>query len=118
MPRTSPSDDTISETTSPHPPCRFTSRRNAVSVIPAIGATTYGDCSSTEPIFMTLVGADVGSVDFDAYRLANEIDRQHEPRLLVFPQQTPEHALEWPVHHLDHHALANHRARVVREIAF
>jgi hypothetical protein len=39
MPRTSPSELTISVTTSPHPPFRFTRRRNAVSVIPAIGAS-------------------------------------------------------------------------------
>jgi len=30
-------------TTSPHPPWRFTRRRNAVSVMPAIGATAKGD---------------------------------------------------------------------------
>ena len=52
MPRTSPSDDTISVTTSPQPPWRFTRRRNAVSVMPAIGATTSGDDSSIEPIFI------------------------------------------------------------------
>ena len=46
MPRTSPSDDTISVTTRPHPPWRLTRRRNAVSVMPAIGATTSGDDSS------------------------------------------------------------------------
>ena len=39
MPRTSPSELTISVTTSPHPPFRLTRRRNAVSVMPAIGAT-------------------------------------------------------------------------------
>jgi hypothetical protein len=52
MPRTRPSDDTISVTTRPQPPCRFTSRRNAESVIPAIGATTNGESSVTLPIFI------------------------------------------------------------------
>ncbi len=52
MPRTSPSLLTISETTRPHPPWRFTSRRNAVSVIPAMGETTNGDGSGTVPIFI------------------------------------------------------------------
>ena len=37
------SDETISVTTRPQPPCRFTRRRNAVSVMPAIGATTNGE---------------------------------------------------------------------------
>ena len=44
MPRTRPSELTISVTTSPHPPCRLTRRRNAVSVMPAIGATPTGAC--------------------------------------------------------------------------
>ena len=52
MPRTSPSLLTISDTTSPQPPCRFTRRRKAVSVMPAMGETTSGDASSMEPIFM------------------------------------------------------------------
>ena len=53
MPRTSPSLLTISLTTSPQPPWRFTRRRKAVSVMPAIGETTSGEESSTEPIFMS-----------------------------------------------------------------
>ena len=52
MPRTSPSELTISVTTSPHPPRRLTRRRKAVSVIPAIGASANGDSSVTDPIFM------------------------------------------------------------------
>ena len=46
MPRTSPSELTISVTTRPHPPRRFTRRRNAVSVMPAIGASANGGDSS------------------------------------------------------------------------
>ena len=38
IPRTSPSELTISVTTSPHPPRAFTRRRKAVSVMPAMGA--------------------------------------------------------------------------------
>src|SRR5688500_19550461 len=96
MPRTSPSDDTISDTTSPQPPCRFTSLRKAVSVIPAIGATTYGEGRTTAPIFMCgvsresmvmaglapSVGAHIGGVDLDADSLADQIDRQHEKRFV------------------------------------
>jgi hypothetical protein len=52
MPRTRPSELTISLTTRPHPPCRFTSRRNAVSVIPAIGATPRAGSTGRAPIFM------------------------------------------------------------------
>ena len=52
IPRTSPSALTISVTTSPHPPFRFTSRRKAVSVIPAIGARAKGGDRVMEPIFM------------------------------------------------------------------
>ena len=58
MPRTSPSELTISVTTSPQPPWRFTSRRNAVSVMPAIGAIANGDGRLTDPIFMVLVSYD------------------------------------------------------------
>ena len=39
MPRTKPSELTISVTTSPQPPRALTRRRKAVSVIPAIGAS-------------------------------------------------------------------------------
>ena len=55
MPRTSPSELTISVTTRPQPPCRFTSRRKAVSVMPAIGATPNGGSSARVPIFMNTV---------------------------------------------------------------
>src|SRR5205823_1102490 len=43
MPRTSPSELTISVTTRPQPPWRLTRRRNAESVMPAIGAMAKGD---------------------------------------------------------------------------
>src|SRR5579864_2854839 len=52
MPRTNPSALTISVTTSPQPPFRFTSRRNAVSVMPAIGASATGWVRAIWPIFM------------------------------------------------------------------
>jgi hypothetical protein len=45
-------EDTISVTTRPQAPWRLTSRRKAESVIPAIGATTKGEHSSTAPIFI------------------------------------------------------------------
>src|SRR6476469_7673198 len=82
MPRTSPSELTISLTTRPHPPRRFTSRRNAVSVIPAIGASANGGLSSMDPIFIKgrsftfslLIRLHIGGVDLDADGLADEID--------------------------------------------
>src|SRR5262245_37948816 len=52
MPRISPSELTISVTTRPQPPCRFTRRRKAESVMPAIGAMANGEDSGTPPIFM------------------------------------------------------------------
>ena len=45
-----PSELTISVTTRPQPPWRFTSLRKAVSVMPAMGAMTNGDASETGPI--------------------------------------------------------------------
>src|SRR5262249_37037735 len=42
---------TISVTTRPHPPWRLTSRRNAESVMPAIGATPSGTSSGVDPIW-------------------------------------------------------------------
>src|SRR6185503_20911138 len=77
MPRTRPSDETISVTTRPQPPWRFTRRRNAVSVIPAIGATTNGDERATFPMFIGAwisVGPYVGGIDFDADGLADQVD--------------------------------------------
>src|SRR5687767_7816778 len=116
MPRTSPSDDTISVTTSPQPPWRLTRRRNAVSVMPAMGATTSGDTRFTFPIF-TSVGFHIGGVDFHADRLADQIDRQDQPRLVVLARQPAHHTLERAVRHLHQHALADQGARVVGQIA-
>src|SRR5688572_1014864 len=112
MPRTSPSELTISVTTRPQPPWRFTRRRNAVSVMPAIGATAKGDASSIDPIFMTgqrqaqrppgarraqsaglgdpcalcalkaLVRFHIRSVDLDADALPNQVDREDQSRAL------------------------------------
>ena len=59
MPRTSPYELTISVTTSPQPPLRFTRRLKALSVMPAMGASANGGTISTEPIFM-LVGLPYG----------------------------------------------------------
>src|SRR5471030_1486256 len=82
MPRTSPSALTISVTTRPQPPWRFTRRRNAVSVIPAIGAMAKGDDRLREPIFMnSSVRLDVRRVDFDADGLSDQVHREDEPRL-------------------------------------
>src|SRR5262245_32308573 len=101
IPRPSPSELTISVTTRPHPPWRLTRRRNAESVMPAIGATANGDARSTEPIFMDTgsVGFHVRRVDFDAHGLSDEIDRQHETRLeRVLAHQAADHAAQRSVH--------------------
>src|SRR5579871_5881414 len=99
IPRTRPSELTISVTTSPHQPWRFTSRRNAESVMPAIGATANGEGRVTAPIFIVnsvnSVQLDVGGVDFDAHRLTDQVDRQHEPRFDgVLARQAPDHSFE------------------------
>src|ERR1043165_622039 len=104
IPRTSPSLLTISVTTRPQPPCRLTRRRNAESVMPAIGATAYGDERVTEPIFMS-VRLDVGGAAAAAHRLPDQVDGQHEPGLGgVLLQQPPDDAPERPVHDFHHHA--------------
>ena len=118
MPRTSPSDETISVTTSPQPPCRLTRRRNAVSVMPAIGATTNGEGSSIEPIFMCVsVRTDVCRVDFDADSLPDQIHREDEARFVVLPDESSNDTRQRTVNHFNHHALTDHRARIVREVA-
>src|SRR4029453_2971356 len=114
MPRTSPSDDTISVTTRPHPPWRFTRRRNAVSVIPAMGATTNGDERATFPMFIgecISVGSYVGGIDFDADGLADQVDREHEPCVRALAQESAHNPFERAVHNLHHLALPKKRPR-------
>src|SRR6185436_17672752 len=117
MPRTSPSELTISVTTRPHPPWRLTRRRNAVSVMPAIGAIANGVGSLTGPIRMS-VRLHVRRVNFDADRLADQVHRQDKPRLRrILPHQPPDDALERTVRDFDHHALVNHRAGIELQLA-
>src|SRR3954467_6108774 len=116
IPRTRPSEETISVTTRPQPPWRLTRRRNAVSVMPAIGATTNGDGSVTLPIF-TSIGPDIRRVDVDADRLPNQVDRQDEPRFFALPQQPTDDTLQRTVNDFDHHPFADQRTRVEREVA-
>ena len=75
-------------------------------------------CILTLHFNFTSVGPDVRRVDFDTDRLTNQIDRQHQPRLVVLPQQPADDAAERPVDHFDHHAFMNHRTGIEREIAF
>src|SRR5262245_45800219 len=119
MPRTSPSELTISVTTRPQPPWRFTSRRKAESVMPAIGATANGDGRATGPIFIVRsVRLDVGRVDLDAHGLADQIHGQHQPRLRgVFLQQPADDAAQRAVGDFDHHAFADQRAGIVLQLA-
>ena len=127
MPRTSPSDDTISVTTRPHPPWRFTRRRKAVSVIPAIGATTNGLSSETLPIFMLrsfapreaweLGRPHVGGVDFHADRLPDQIHGQHQACLLVLANESARHTLERTMGDFDETTLFDERTGVEREAA-
>src|SRR6266849_2713756 len=120
IPRTSPSELTISVTTSPHPPRRFTSRRNAVSVMPAIGARPNAGARLIEPIFIAhfaLVRLDIRRVDFDADRLADQIDREDEARVRTLAHQPPHHSLQRTVGYFNHHAFANQRTRIELEVA-
>src|SRR5688500_10484757 len=96
--------------------------------MPAIGATTNGDERATFPIFMECeirwvsdehsICADVSRVDFDADRLADEIDREDQPGVRTFANQTADDTLERPVRNLHHLALVNQRAGIVGEVAF
>src|SRR6188472_2276197 len=60
IPRTRPSELTISVTTRPQPPWFFTSRRKAESVMPAIGAMPSGTSSGVDP--MATTGRAVSSI--------------------------------------------------------
>src|SRR5215813_11042168 len=135
MPRTSPSELTISVTTRPHPPRRFTSRRNAVSVMPAIGASAYACSRETSPIFIhhsavrgsrfagsqfarrTLIRSNVRRVDFDADGLSDQINRENEPRVRAFANQAPHDPLQRAVHHFDQRALTDQRTGIELQVA-
>src|SRR6187455_3435209 len=123
IPRTSPSELTISLTTRPHPPFRFTSRRNAVSVMPAIGARANGGVRSIDPIFIsswtsgTLIRFHIRRVDFDADCLTDEINREHQPSVRAFSQQSSDDPLQRSVDHFHHHSFVNERARIELQIA-
>src|ERR1700724_1935125 len=121
MPRTSPSALTISVTTRPQPPWRFTSRRNAVSVMPAIRAMANGETRSTDPILIKAqlsVWLHVRRVDVDRHGLADQVHGQHKARVrCVLPQQPADHAAQRPVDDFHHHPLVNHRARVILQLA-
>src|SRR5258708_16674121 len=96
IPRTSPPELTISVTTSPHPPRRFTSRRNAVSVMPAIGARPNAGARLIEPIFIAhfaLVRPDIRPVDFAADSVADQIDRENKAPVGTLPHCPPSHCL-------------------------
>src|SRR6185503_12821912 len=107
IPRTSPSELTISVTTRPHPPLRFTRRRNAVSVMPAIGASANGGARLTLPIFMRSIFLHVGRVHLDAHRLSDEIDGEHQSCVRALAGQPSDHTFQRAVGHLDHGPLAN-----------
>src|SRR5262245_28733768 len=131
IPRTKPSELTISVTTRPQPPCRFTRRRKAVSVIPAMGATMKGESRTTLPIFnmivdwaqgakaqgIRLVGFHVRRVHFHRHSLTDQIDREHEPGVRALAHQPPHHTFERTVRDFDHHPFADERARVVLQVA-
>src|SRR4051812_31293144 len=117
MPRTRPSELTISVTTRPQPPCRLTSRRKAVSVIPAIGATTNGDSSETVPIFtkesIGSIGSDIGRIDLNAHSLSNQVDREHESGMRTLANETADDTRQSAVDHFDHHAFVYEGAGIV-----
>src|SRR6185503_8521162 len=116
IPRTSPSELTISVTTRPHPPRRLTRRRKAVSVMPAIGASANGWSRLTAPIFMS-VRFHVGGVHLDAHRLADQVDRENQPRVRSLAHQPPDHSLERAVRDFHHHPFPDQRTRIELQIA-
>src|SRR5258707_347522 len=62
--------------------------------MPAIGATENGDGRSTDPIFIS-VRLHVGGVEFNADRLADEIDRHHDHGLWrVLPDEPADEAAQ------------------------
>src|SRR6185312_11363810 len=98
MPRTSPTQLTISLTTRPHPPRRFTSRRKAVSVMPAIGASANGGVRSIAPIFMDgrrgSVAAAAGCLVYPelfVVRLLQLVVLPDDQRLPTEPAEEPPH---------------------------
>src|SRR4051812_46172581 len=112
IPRTRPSELTISVTTSPQPPWRFTRRRNAVSVMPAMGATAKGDESSIFLIFTASSRLHIRRIHFDADAPPDEIDRQDETRLRSLPRQAPDNAFERAMRDFDERAGLDRRARI------
>src|SRR6185503_6597611 len=138
MPRTSPSELTISLTTRPHPPCGFTRRRNAVSVMPAIGASAKGGVRSMRPIFIStanlrlpkhfwhpwhpwhwrhsLIRLHVRRIDLDADRLTDEVHRKNQAGVRTLPQQPADDAPERAVDDLDHHPFVNQRTGIELKI--
>src|ERR1044072_208849 len=117
MPRTTPSALTISVTTTPNPPWRLTRRRNAVSVMPAIGAIAKGDWRATGPIFIS-VRLHIRRVDFDRDGLTDQVDRQHQPCMRrILPHQAPDYTSKRSVNDLHHHPLVDHRAGIVLQLA-
>lgn len=63
-----------------------------------------------------LVRLDIGRIDLDAHRLADEIDRQDESSARVLPHQTSNHALQRSVNYLDDHAFLDEGAWIVLKI--
>src|SRR5215475_8206075 len=67
--------------------------------------------------WVSSVRFDVCSVDFHADGLADQIYRKNQPRLRrVFSNEPSHDALERAVGDFNHHALMNHRARVILQL--
>src|SRR5688572_29332970 len=96
--------------------------------MPAMGATTNGDERGTFPIFMPFdivirwvaasICADIRSVDLDADRLADQVDREHQTRVRSLANEPADDTLQRTVDDLDHRALPNQGTRIVGEVAF
>src|SRR3954451_18255263 len=71
----------------------------------------------TLPIFIASIRSHIGSVDLDAHRLADEIDREHQAGMRALAHQPAKHALQRTVRHLHHHPLVNQRTGIELEIA-
>src|SRR4051812_240281 len=101
--------------------------------MPAMGAIPSGDSSRTAPIDVSAsfgingvwhqyglasIGFYIRGIDFHGDGLADEIDRQNEPRFQrIFPHQAPDDPAQRTMDHADHHALLDQRAGIVLQLA-
>src|SRR5688572_2682893 len=59
----------------------------------------------------------IRGIDFDADSLANQVNREHEPRFVVLADESAHYAPQRSVNNFDHHSFLEHRTWVKRQIA-